>query len=260
MRAGEAPDAAPGNAEAGENLLGTLENFAGEITALAQNSSTQRDIRHANFGSEVKHQWRLTPSSATHRRTKPSPTPFARAWKPQASAAGSRRATSHREFPTAQAIIDAIHAARVMILVFSSHANTSGQVPKEVERAVSNGLPIIPFRIEDVAPGKSLDYFIGSVHWLDAMTPPMEQHLDALAATVRKLVPIPIATRGPYLRDAVSRAATDSSPPCNESGAEAFEFKNVVHWRSVAGPRRSRCDADAQRRWIVVRSGAVSAR
>jgi TIR domain len=88
-----------------------------------------------------------------------------------------------------EAIIDAIHAARVMILVFSSHANASGQVPKEVERAVSNSVPIIPFRIEDVAPGKSLDYFIGSVHWLDAMTPPMEQHLDSLAATVRKLVP-----------------------------------------------------------------------
>jgi TIR domain len=88
-----------------------------------------------------------------------------------------------------EAIIDAIHAARVMILVFSSHANASGQVPKEVERAVSNGVPIIPFRIEDVAPGKSLDYFIGSVHWLDAMTPPMENHLDSLAVTVRKLVP-----------------------------------------------------------------------
>jgi hypothetical protein len=88
-----------------------------------------------------------------------------------------------------EAIIDAIHGAKVMVLVFSSSANASGHIPKEVERAVSNGVAILPFRIEDVAPGKSLDYFIGSVHWLDAMTPPMEKHLDDLAATVHKLIP-----------------------------------------------------------------------
>jgi hypothetical protein len=88
-----------------------------------------------------------------------------------------------------EAIIDAIHGAKVMVLVFSSSANASGHIPKEVERAVSSGVAILPFRIEDVAPGKSLDYFIGSVHWLDAMTPPMEKHLDLLAATVHKLIP-----------------------------------------------------------------------
>jgi hypothetical protein len=88
-----------------------------------------------------------------------------------------------------EAIIEAIHGAKVMVLVFSSSANASGHIPKEVERAVSSGVPILPFRIEDVAPGKSLDYFIGSVHWLDAMSPPMEMHLDNLAATVHKLIP-----------------------------------------------------------------------
>ena len=88
-----------------------------------------------------------------------------------------------------EAIIEAIHSVKIMVLVFSSNANTSGHIPKEVERAVSNGLTLLPFRIEDVPPGKSLDYFIGSVHWLDAMTPPMEKHLDALAATVQRLLP-----------------------------------------------------------------------
>jgi hypothetical protein len=90
-----------------------------------------------------------------------------------------------------EAIIEAIHGAKAMVLVFSSNANASGHIPKEVERAVSKGVAILPFRIEDVAPGKSLDYFIGSVHWLDAMTPPMEKHLDDLAATVHKLIPAP---------------------------------------------------------------------
>jgi hypothetical protein len=88
-----------------------------------------------------------------------------------------------------EAIIEAIHEVKVMVLVFSSNANTSGHIPKEIERAVSNGLTIVPLRIEDVAPGKSLDYFIGSIHWLDAMTPPLEKHLDELVETIRKLLP-----------------------------------------------------------------------
>lgn len=116
-----------------------------------------------------------------------------------------------------EAIIDAIHAAKVMVLVFSSNANASGQVPKEVERAVSNGVPILPFRIEDVVPGKSLDYFIGSVHWLDAMTTPMDKHLDLLATTVHKLLPVlagePVAP--PIVITPPSVAAPPAVPPAS---------------------------------------------
>ncbi len=138
-----------------------------------------------------------------------------------------------------EAIIEAIHVAKVMVLVFSSSANTSGHIPKEVERAVSNGLTILPFRIEDVPPGKSLDYFIGSVHWLDAITPPMEKHLDDLAATVHKLLPTkqeeqrtfvtpppppPITSQrpaasaeAPPVREAVARAATGKNAPTSSN-------------------------------------------
>jgi hypothetical protein len=87
-----------------------------------------------------------------------------------------------------EAIIDAIHECRIMVLVFSSKANLSGHIPKEIERAVSQGVTVMPLRIEDVAPAKSLDYFIGSVQWLDALTPPLEVHLQRLAANVRTLL------------------------------------------------------------------------
>ena len=87
-----------------------------------------------------------------------------------------------------EAIIDAIHECRIMVLVFSSKANLSGHIPKEIERAVSQGATIMPLRIEDVTPAKSLDYFIGSVHWLDAITPPLEAHLQRLAANVHTLL------------------------------------------------------------------------
>ena len=69
-----------------------------------------------------------------------------------------------------EAIVDAIHACKVMVLVYSGSANTSPQIRREVERAVATGSAIIPFRIEDVPMSKSLEYYISSPHWLDALT------------------------------------------------------------------------------------------
>lgn len=85
-------------------------------------------------------------------------------------------------------IVEAITASRVFVLVFSAHANGSPQVKREVERAVAKGLPIIPFRIEEVQLSKSMEYYISSPHWLDAINPPMEQHLGILTDTVGRLL------------------------------------------------------------------------
>ena len=87
-----------------------------------------------------------------------------------------------------EAIVDAISASRLMVMVFSSSANQSHQIKREVERAVHHGIPIIPLRIEEEAPSKSLEYFISTPHWLDALTPPMEAHLVRLAQTAKALL------------------------------------------------------------------------
>jgi tetratricopeptide (TPR) repeat protein len=89
----------------------------------------------------------------------------------------------------AEAILNAMQQARVMVLIFSAHANQSEQIKHEVERAVSRGLPIIPVRLEDVLPAKSLEYFISASHWLDAFPPPMEDHFRQLAESVRGFLP-----------------------------------------------------------------------
>ena len=77
-------------------------------------------------------------------------------------------------------IIDAISSARLMVLVFSGSSNDSSQVRREVERAVHKQLPILPFRIEDVLPSKSLEYFLSTQHWMDAFPLPLEPHIDRL--------------------------------------------------------------------------------
>jgi hypothetical protein len=87
----------------------------------------------------------------------------------------------------AKCIIEAIKHARVMVLVFTANANDSSQVRREVERAFSHGVAVLPFRLETPVLHESLEYFFGNVHWLDALTPPLEGHLNILANKVKAL-------------------------------------------------------------------------
>lgn len=85
------------------------------------------------------------------------------------------------------AIVEAINDSAVMVVIFSKHSNGSPQVMREIERAVHKGVSIIPFRVENVVPSKDLEYFISSCHWLDAMNPPLEQHIGELAQAILAL-------------------------------------------------------------------------
>jgi hypothetical protein len=87
-----------------------------------------------------------------------------------------------------ECIIDAIEECRIMVLVFTTSANDSPQIHREIERAVNHGVAVLPFRTEDILPDKALEYFIGNVHWLDALTTPLEAHLKNLAETVKMLL------------------------------------------------------------------------
>jgi tetratricopeptide (TPR) repeat protein len=85
-------------------------------------------------------------------------------------------------------IMQGLEACRVLILVFSEHANGSDHVEREVAKAFSSGLAVIPFRIKDVLPSQSLSYFLDTVQWLDASAPPLQKHLGTLAERVKKLL------------------------------------------------------------------------
>lgn len=86
-----------------------------------------------------------------------------------------------------EAIIEGIRASSIFVLIFSQHANASPQILREVERAVNAGIPIIPFRIEDVGPEGSLEYFMSVPHWLDALSGPVEQHIERLAQVIEQI-------------------------------------------------------------------------
>ena len=67
----------------------------------------------------------------------------------------------------ADAIIDGITHSRVMIVLFSETSNVSNHVKNEVERAFNKKIEIIPFRISNIMPTSSFEYFLSTKHWLD---------------------------------------------------------------------------------------------
>jgi predicted ATPase/Tfp pilus assembly protein PilF len=116
-----------------------------------------------------------------------------------------------------EAIVEAISESRVLVLVFSAAANRSPHVRREVERAASRDVPVLTFRIEDVPPSRSLEYFVSSLHWLDAWSGSPDRHLPYLAATIKRLVagdespPAPAASRP--ARDAAAAAPAVEARP-----------------------------------------------
>jgi len=88
----------------------------------------------------------------------------------------------------AESIVDALDGCRVLVLVLSSSSNSSPQVIREVGRAASRDIPIIPLRIDDAPPAKAMEFFVSSHHWLDAQTPPLEKHLQRLTNTIQQLL------------------------------------------------------------------------
>jgi hypothetical protein len=124
--------------------------------------------------------------------------------------------------PYGKALSDALHASRIMVVVLSANSNASQQVMREVESAVDGGITIVPLRIEDVQPSGSMEYFLKAIHWLDALTGPLEEHLQVLAESVQRLL------ETPSLEPKVDRKAAVGASPARPSRPAA-----------AAAPRRS---------------------
>jgi hypothetical protein len=81
----------------------------------------------------------------------------------------------------AAALIDAVPDSGAMILVFSAHSNQSPETQREVARAVQKQLSILTFRIENVLPCKSLEYYLRAQHSMDAFPPPRARYYARLS-------------------------------------------------------------------------------
>jgi formylglycine-generating enzyme required for sulfatase activity len=65
------------------------------------------------------------------------------------------------------AIVDAIERAQAMVLVFSSNANNSQEIKKELALASQHRVAVIPVRVEDITPSQAFRYELATRQWID---------------------------------------------------------------------------------------------
>jgi hypothetical protein len=86
------------------------------------------------------------------------------------------------------AITEAIRNCRAMVVVFSSNANRSPHMAREVEVADSRHVPILPVRVEEIEPAGDMEYFLGNRQWFDLHGGKIERRRalpDAIASLLR---------------------------------------------------------------------------
>jgi hypothetical protein len=107
-------------------------------------------------------------------------------------AAGAQCWIAPRDIPPGAewvtSIMKGIGAARIMVLIYSKHANHSGYIEREVGRAVEKKTYLIPLRLDKTPPTEKLEFFISAYQWLDAFPPPIDPYLDQLVQTVQAVL------------------------------------------------------------------------
>jgi succinate dehydrogenase hydrophobic anchor subunit len=102
-----------------------------------------------------------------------------------------------------EAIVRAIRGARVMLLVFSSAANRSEEVKREIVLAGLNKLVVIPVRVEDVTPNDAFAYQFATRQWVDLFEDweeQVERLTSSIAATLQVAPTGTVLSRVPSAR------------------------------------------------------------
>lgn len=82
-----------------------------------------------------------------------------------------------------ESIVKAIRAAKLMLLVFTSNANNSNEIKKEIVLAGRYHLTVVPVRVEDVVPNDALAYEFATRQWIDLFRD-WERDIERLALQI----------------------------------------------------------------------------
>jgi hypothetical protein len=150
----------------------------------------------------------------------------------------------------AEAIIDAIDTSKVFVLIWSVNTNTSSHILNEINQAFNQGIPIIPFRIQEVEPTSAMRYYFGRTHWLDALTPPLEKHIDILVNSVLsnldqtpEEISAPVKVEVEPENKKSHKQESETTPPViisGQSGIEKSKKKQRTPSAGMAQPNRKK--------------------
>lgn len=143
----------------------------------------------------------------------------------------------------AQAIVEAIDDAKLVVLLLSDDACHSPHVSREIERAVSRSLPILAFRLPGAELTPSMEYYLSQSHWLEAESGDPRQQLPQLVEAARSWITGP-GQPGGEAPEADTRS--DSDTPADPAPGKAD-----------ATPGQSAPDLPPRRGWVPAVAGGV---
>lgn len=107
----------------------------------------------------------------------------------------------------------ALRNAKVMVLVFTAHVNSSHEVKKELALASHYDIPVIPVRIEAVEEADAFAYELATRQWID-MFPDWDRAMERLSAHIAAVAggePAAIGAPSPIAAIAPSQAPAQGS-------------------------------------------------
>ncbi len=86
-----------------------------------------------------------------------------------------------------EAIVRALRSAKVMLLVFTSNANNSDEIKKELVLAGRHRVTVVPVRVEDVVPNDAFTYELATRQWIDLFKD-WERQIELLASRLGQIL------------------------------------------------------------------------
>src|SRR5271166_7090059 len=134
-----------------------------------------------------------------------------------------------------EATRNAIGSSRVMVLVLSENANAAPHIEREIAHAFYTRRIIIPLRLSNTLPRRDFLFYLGDVRWFDAFSPPAEQHLEALTASINGMVRGRIVTRDAMPPEGTIKTTTTVNSSNSWIGAlQASHYQTLQILKRVA--------------------------
>jgi hypothetical protein len=143
-----------------------------------------------------------------------------------------------------ESIVKAIRSAKLMLLVFTSNANNSNEIKKEIVLAGRYHLTVVPVRVEDVVPNDALAYEFATRQWIDLFRD-WERDIERLASQIGSILADGSRSGdkgAPVSERPVPQAPVVKKPPAHRLALLALPLIALViggaylYWRMAVSP------------------------
>ncbi len=123
-----------------------------------------------------------------------------------------------------RAILEAISSCKVMVVVFSKHADISEHIANEVDAIFARNIDIIPFNIDGTNPGLEFEYYLRRMQWIDASGDYRKKIPELIKALRHKLgITINPVNQG----NQVDKALVPAEPPIKTFNVKGVSLRMI---------------------------------